>query len=107
PGLGEPIRLALAQSGVEWEDNRISKDEWPALKSALPFGQLPILEVDGVVIPQSSAQLRYVGKIGGFYPTDPIQAAFCDAAADAVEDITDSMRGALYEKDPEKKVSCC
>ncbi len=43
--------------------------------------------MDGAVIPQSQAQLRYVGKLGGLYPTDPVQAAFADAAIDAVMDI--------------------
>lgn len=33
--------------------------------SDLPYNQVPILEVDGTVIPQSLAQIRYVGKIGG------------------------------------------
>ena len=45
------------------------------------------MEVDGAIIPQSQAQMRYVGKIGGLYPTDPVQAAFADAAIDAVMDI--------------------
>ncbi|CBJ26100.1 Glutathione S-transferase [Ectocarpus siliculosus] len=30
--LGEPLRLALAQSGVEWIDNRLPSEEWPTLK---------------------------------------------------------------------------
>ena len=45
------------------------------------------MEVDGAIIPQSQAQMRYVGKIGGLYPEDPVQAAFADAAIDAVMDI--------------------
>ncbi|CAM9191246.1 unnamed protein product [Scytosiphon promiscuus] len=107
PGLGEPVRLALAQSGVEWEDNIINFDDWLALKPATPLGQLPVLEVDGVLIPQSLAQLRYVGKIGGLYPTDPIQAAFCDAAADACTDVFGPMRNSYEEKDEKKKASHC
>lgn len=71
---------------------------------AVPFGQLPILEVDGVVIPQSLAQLRYVGKIGGLYPTDPMEAAFCDAAADTFTDVYRPMRNSYDEKDEAKKV---
>lgn len=72
--------------------------------AATPNGQLPIIEVDGTVIPQSSAQMRYVGKIGGLYPTDPIDAAFADAAMDSVTDIHIPMRASLQEKDDEKKV---
>ncbi|CAM9234419.1 unnamed protein product, partial [Hapterophycus canaliculatus] len=104
PGLGEPVRLALAQSGVDWEDNVINGDDWLVLKPTLPFGQLPILEVDGVIIPQSLAQLRYVGKIGGLYPTNPIQAAFCDAAADTLTDIYIPIRNSFEQKDQKKKV---
>ncbi|CAM9191170.1 unnamed protein product [Scytosiphon promiscuus] len=104
PAMGEPVRLALAQSGVEWEDNRIKSEDWPALKPTTPYGQLPLMEVEGRVIPQSYAQLRYVGKIGDLYPTDPIQAAYCDAAADAVLDIHTPMRASIFEKDQEKKM---
>ena len=37
----------------------------PLRDAGLPNGQLPILEVDGKILPQSGAQLRYVGKIAG------------------------------------------
>lgn len=56
------------------------------------------------MIPQSFTQLRYVGKIGGLYPSDPIEAAFADAAMDAVMDIHIPMRAFVYEKDDQKKV---
>lgn len=32
-GLGEPIRYLLSYGGVDFEDKRVSFDEWPALKS--------------------------------------------------------------------------
>lgn len=32
PGPAEPIRLALAISGEEWEDKRLSRDEFAVLK---------------------------------------------------------------------------
>ncbi|CAM9453423.1 unnamed protein product, partial [Ectocarpus sp. 12 AP-2014] len=101
--LGEPLRLALAQSGVEWIDNRVPSEQWPTLKPTLPYQQMPVLEVDGAVIPQSLAILRLVGKMGNLYPTDPIQAAFADSATDAVSDIHGYMRGIIFEKDADKK----
>ncbi|CAM9269552.1 unnamed protein product [Ectocarpus sp. 13 AM-2016] len=105
--IGEPVRLALAQSGVEWVDDRVAGADWPALKPTLPNGQLPVMEVDGVVIPQSTAQLRYVGKIGGLYPTDPVQAALADAAIDTVNDINEPMRASIHEKGEGKKMQLC
>lgn len=78
---------------------------------ATPNGQLPIMEVDGKVIPQSVAQIRYVGKVGGLYPTDPIEAALADAAIESVIDIHGPMRDSIQEKDDAKKVCgyiwCC
>lgn len=71
---------------------------------ATPYNQLPLMEVDGAAIPQSCAQLRYAGKVGDMYPTDPVQAAFADAAVSAVMDIHGPMRASIMEKDNEKKV---
>ncbi|CAM9922905.1 unnamed protein product, partial [Ectocarpus sp. 8 AP-2014] len=102
--LGEQLRLALAQSGVEWIDHRVTFEEWPTLKPTMPYQQMPVLEVDGAVIPQTFAILRYVGKMGDLYPTDPIQAAFADSATDAVNDMHGHMRGIFLEKDADAKV---
>lgn len=33
-GLAEPIRLVLAYGGADYTDNRIEKENWPALKSS-------------------------------------------------------------------------
>lgn len=32
PALGEPLRLALAMTGQPWEDKRVSKEEFMAMK---------------------------------------------------------------------------
>jgi len=32
--LAEPIRLILAVAGVNYEDKRIEREEWPALKES-------------------------------------------------------------------------
>lgn len=93
-GKGEPIRLLAAYSGLELEDYRFEgRDHFMKLKEdgTLPFGQVPLLEVDGKdKLPQSAAILRYLSRIAGLYPEDPIQAARVDAALDAE---TDAMVG--------------
>merc|ERR1712212_1021644 len=61
-GRAETTRLILAQAGVSYEDKRIEKEEWPALKASLPMGQLPVLEVDGKTIGQSMAIARYCAR---------------------------------------------
>jgi glutathione S-transferase len=86
-GKGEPIRLLCAHAGLELEDHRFaSRDEFLAMKegSQLAFGQVPMLEVDGKhALVQTSAIMRYLGKLSGLYPeNDPLLAAKVDAAMD-------------------------
>ncbi|KAF4031067.1 Glutathione S-transferase C-terminal domain [Phytophthora infestans] len=44
----------------------------------LPFGQVPVLEVDDTVYAQSMAIVRYAAKIAGLYPTDALEALKVD-----------------------------
>ena len=87
PGRGEVARLAMFLGGIDFEDRRVTFAEWPTVKPETPFGGIPVLEVDGEEVAQSNGINRFVGKLAGLYPTDPWQAALCDEAMDAVEDI--------------------
>jgi glutathione S-transferase len=85
-GRAEPIRLALAIGGIAFEDHRFSFHEFSEVRKTVPFGQVPVLHVDGVQVTQSDAILRYVGKLAGLYPTDTYQALLCDEVAYVVEE---------------------
>jgi len=104
-GRGEPARLALAIGGIAFEDERVPLSEWSGRKGGTPFGGLPILEVDGQIVTQSNGINRYVGKLTGLYPTDPWQAALCDEAMDAVEDITIKMVATFDLPEAQKKAA--
>jgi hypothetical protein len=41
-GRGDPCRLALTHGGIEFTDNRVAFPDWGAIKSSMPFGQLPV-----------------------------------------------------------------
>jgi glutathione S-transferase len=88
-GAGEPIRNAFRLSKTSFEDIRVKRDEWPNLKVSdkCMYGQMPLLEIDGNIYAQSMAILRYVGKVTGLYPTDPIEALRVDELLDAIIDI--------------------
>ncbi len=94
---GEEVRLALTIAGLAFDDNRIDHETFGKLKSELPFGSLPILEVEGHgVIGQTNAILRLIGRQHGLHPSEPFEAARHDALMDAAEDlrhrISPSMR---------------
>ena len=43
----EPVRMLLAHAKVEFEDERITFEQWGALKATMPNGQLPVWEENG------------------------------------------------------------
>ena len=85
-GRAEPIRLALAIGGIAFEDHRFTFPEFAEVSKTAPFGQVPVLHVDGVQVTQSDAMLRFAGKLAGLYPTDAYQALLCDEVAYVVEE---------------------
>jgi glutathione S-transferase len=44
-GRAELSRLVLAAAGVEYEDFRWEREDWPKYKAQSPTGQSPFLEV--------------------------------------------------------------
>jgi len=101
-GRGEPVRLALFMAGIPFEDHRVKPQDWAAMKASTPFGGLPVLTVDGRAISQSNSILRFVGKLTGLYPTDPVEALRCDELLDVVEDLSHLLAPTFGLKDPEE-----
>lgn len=85
-GRAEPARLALHIGGVAFEDHRFTFSEFAEIRKTTPFGQVPTLHVDGVLMTQCDAILRYAGKLAGLYPDDAFQALLCDEVAYVVEE---------------------
>ncbi len=102
-GRGETARLALSIGGIPFEDDRLAFVDWPQYKSRTPFGAVPVLQVDGKDLAQSNAINRYVGRLTDLYPADPWQAALCDEAMEAVEDMDSMIMTTLFLPDEEKK----
>ena len=103
----EMSRLALFIGGIEFEDFRPSREEIAKMRTEgiFPFGQFPVLQVDGKTIAQTGAIARFCGKLSGLYPTEnDFYAAKVDEVIDLATDITVKIRPALIEKDPEKRM---
>ncbi|XP_041982520.1 glutathione S-transferase 1-like [Aricia agestis] len=102
-GLAEPIRLLLTHLGVDFEDVRIKKEDWPALKGKMPFGTMPVLEMNGKQYAQSAAIGRYLGHKYGLAGKNVEEDFEIDQNLDYVNDIRIKALGVLYENDEARK----
>lgn len=85
---GEECRLALHIAGVDFEDVRIHRKDWPALKPKMPFGGVPVLEIPGrPALAHSNAILVFVGREHGLHPRESFEAAQHEAMMAHVEDL--------------------
>ncbi|KAK7864991.1 hypothetical protein R5R35_004955 [Gryllus longicercus] len=102
-GLAEPIRFLFSYGGIEFEDFRFSQEDWPKFKPNTPFGQTPILEVDGKVIHQSTTICRYVARQVGLAGADDWEAVQIDAVVDTITDFRSKIQNYFYDSDPVSK----
>ena len=89
--LAEAPRFLLHYAEIEYEDI-MSWDyygkEWSAIKSKVPFRQLPMLVVDGKhEICQSIAILTFIEKIAGLAISDPILNAKANAVMQSAQEL--------------------
>ncbi|XP_034951752.1 glutathione S-transferase-like [Chelonus insularis] len=102
-GLGEPIRFILHYGGIKFEDVRISFEEWPKIKSTMPLGTMPILEIDGKRYYQSRAIMRFLAKKFKLYGSDDVEAMEIDAAAYSIDDLVNPLSAYFWEEEPNQK----
>ncbi len=86
-GRAEPARLALHIGGIAFEDYRFPFSDFAEVRKTTPLNQVPTLQINDLQVTQSDAITRYVGKMAGLYPTDSLQALFCDEVMSALEDV--------------------
>lgn len=103
-GRAETIRLLFAAAGVAYEDKRVEFADWSQLKPTTPWGQMPILTVDGKgTIGQSLAIARFVAREHGLAGKSSYDTAVMDSIVDTITEIRDKAFEMGFEKDEEKK----
>jgi glutathione S-transferase len=101
---GEECRLALWIAGVDFEDNRLKRDQWLALKPNTPFGGAPVFEVEGhPPLGQSNAILVLIGRQHGLHPKDNFEAAQHEAMMAHIEDLRTTVGRTMFMADAEEK----
>ncbi|CAF1635447.1 unnamed protein product, partial [Didymodactylos carnosus] len=98
-GRAEITRLIFAQAGQKFEDLRWEQDEWPRYKAEMPLGQVPVLEVDGIKIPQSISIARFVAKQFNLAGRDNLEQAKVDSVVDTIVDLMEKIIPVMLEKD--------
>jgi glutathione S-transferase len=95
-GAAEPTRLALVLAGIDFEDERLSFADWPAMKPSTPYGQVPLMTIDGKTRTQSNAMLRYVGSelSETLYPKNKLFDI--EEAVGVVEELEKSWMPSMY-----------
>ena len=84
----------LNHAKVDFEDKRITFEEWPALKPTMAGGSLPNIEYsDGTKIGATNAIMRMFGAKYGYYPEDPMKAYQNDFLTDMYYDYFDKFVG--------------
>uniref|UniRef100_A0ABD2W8L0 glutathione transferase n=1 Tax=Trichogramma kaykai TaxID=54128 RepID=A0ABD2W8L0_9HYME len=102
-GLAEPIRFLFNYGGINFIDERMTEEDWLRLKPTMPFGQVPVLEVNGKKINQSTAICRYLAKQVGLTGQDDWENLEIDAVVDTISDLRVKINAAHYEKNAESK----
>ncbi|XP_075400990.1 hematopoietic prostaglandin D synthase [Tenrec ecaudatus] len=85
-GRAEIIRYIFAYLDKKYEDHRIEQADWPQIKSTLPFGKIPVLEVDGLALHQSLAIARYLTKNTDLAGKTELEQCQVDAVVDTLDD---------------------
>jgi len=103
-GRGEVIRILLSLAGEEFEDERISGEDWAKFKPQTPLKAMPVLSMKGrPLVCQTNAICRYLARKYGFYGCNPWEELLVDEVVEAVQDLVSEKVKAFFEKDENKK----
>lgn len=113
-GLAETCRFLFKYGGIEFEDCRVKREDWPQVKKSTYFfiliflldfiihvldytwGQLPVLEHKGKTVNQSLSITRYLGKQVKLAGNDDWENLEIDAIADTINDLRLSKLNILF-----------
>jgi len=93
-GRAEHIRLVLFAAGIQYKENFIkSKEELLFFKKTgvSIFGQVPLLQIQGEYVSQSSAIIRYIARRYHLYGENLKDETQCDMLFDGIMDSSDFL----------------
>ena len=98
-GRAEPVRLMLEDLRVEYDERRVTMEEWPTVKRGLMFGQMPTYREGDVFIDQSHAIYRYLARKYDLYGDTERERIRCDIVEEAFVDAQNNIGGFCWRPD--------
>ena len=105
-GEAEAIRMLLATKNIPFEDVRYTGEEFLIAQKtgAFEFGEVPALEMDGVLFSKRDSILRMLGRQHGLYPVNDHEAAWeIDSILESSIDFRIQFFKATVEAEPKLK----
>merc|ERR1711892_1260744 len=100
-GRAELPRVILSYAGVKFTDERLTGEQFGALKAKLPYGQMPVLHYKGEVLCQSITIARFLAAEFGLTGKNNLEKAQADEIVDAISDLGNAMSKVFFAKDEE------
>ncbi|XP_059150769.1 S-crystallin 4-like isoform X2 [Physella acuta] len=104
-GRAELCRLLFVLAGQDFDDVRIQDTDWPAFKATTPFGQLPILEVNGKIFTQSLALATYLAREFGYHGNNNLESLAIEQVVCLTQDLVNKALLVFHELDPGRKMT--
>jgi glutathione S-transferase len=98
-GRAETTRWMLAAIGRSFVNQPVTTAAALAdlrASGRLPFDQLPLLEIDGLRLSQTTALIRHLARLGGLMPADPFAATMADMVAGVAADLAEFPMQAAF-----------
>ncbi len=100
------LRLSLSFAKIPYEYEVVVRKEWPKKKKNFPFGQLPIMTLDGNQFSHTHTLAKFCATKSSLYDNDNLKILVIDQVIDWANEITNliapSIRAALREKNFKK-----
>ncbi len=96
------LRLSLSYGKIPYELNQIKREEWLKKKKLFPFGQLPVMDLDGMLYGHTHSLAIFCANKSNLYDTNEKNALIINQVLDWANDITIKIAPSIREKNPEK-----
>lgn len=106
-GLADQMRWMMAATNVSFTQKVINQRHQLVKMSQcqLPFGQLPLLQIDGIEIVQSQAAVRYLARRAHIEGKTPEEMLKCDMIAEAVRDLLSLATSCPFKRAADKEAA--